>query len=111
MREDDGPNAGCFHVTEHDRARRRDAQLVGRADDIEPFLRIDFIRANNATHFVVENLGRRARQAAQSRVREVAEKAPIDFPSVFAPCVISSGENAWTCMSGAVSLTVRQISR
>ena len=32
-------------------------------------------------------------------------------PSVFAPCQISRGENAWTCMSGTASFTARQMAR
>ena len=52
-------------------------------------------------HLVVENLGRGAGQRAEPGALQFGRAVPArEMPSVAAPCEISSGENAWMCMSG-----------
>jgi hypothetical protein len=92
----------------------RSTECVRDAHHLEPLgSGIHLVRADlHGAHFVVENLGCRAGQGAETGgAQPGAGSSPAAMPSVLAPCQTSSGEKACTCMSGAACFTIRQISR
>ena len=88
------------------------AELMRGSHDIEPLRGVQLVRADDRADLVVENLGGGAGQRAQARASlSLARNDRIGSSSVAAPCVTSSGEKAWMCMSGTAALMARQIAR
>src|SRR5210317_1708183 len=69
-----GPVHRALAMAEHDRAGGAQTHLVGAADDIEPFLCIEFVRANFPADLVVEYLGSRAGQAGEPCLLQLLEE-------------------------------------
>ena len=82
---------------------------MGGALHVEPLFGVDLVGADDGAYLVVEDLGRRSRQGAETGRLQLREEVGIDSPSVAAPCVTSSAEKAWMCMSGTTALIARQI--
>ncbi len=64
---------GALDVPEHDRRGCAQPHAVCRAHHLEPLLGIDLVGAEDGTHLVVENLGRRAGQAAEAGFLELQQ--------------------------------------
>ena len=56
----------AVHVAEHDGGRGLQAQRVGGSHYLQPLCRIQFVRAQDLAHLVIENFRRSARQGAQA---------------------------------------------
>ena len=64
---------GRLDVPEHDRGGRAQAHGVCGAHDLEPLLGAQLVGTEHAPHLVVQDLGRRAGQAAEPCVAELLE--------------------------------------
>jgi hypothetical protein len=60
-------------MAEHDGGRRAQADAMRGAHDLEPLVGRDLVGTEDVAHFVVEDLGRRAGQAAEAGVAQLGE--------------------------------------
>ena len=103
---------GSVDMAEHDRRRGAQADAMRRLDHLEPLLRSSPCPGRSPRGPRRRGSRPRCRAACRARHPSAARRnAATGMPSVAAPCQISSGEKAWTCMSGTASLIARQIAR
>ena len=80
------PVHGLLHVPEHDGGRRAQTHLVRGADDFQPFVGAQLVRADDGADLVIQNLGGRARQGREARIAQPLQIGRERQPSVLAPC-------------------------
>ena len=64
------PVHGLLHVAKHDGGRRAQTHLMSRADNVQPFVRTQLVRADDGANLVIQNLGRRSGQRGQARIAQ-----------------------------------------
>ncbi len=107
------PNAGSSSIWPNMMvAVRPEADAVRGPHDVEPLLRCVILSGQSIARTSSSRIsaavpGSVPRPAAFSSRRN----SVTGMPSVCAPCQISSGENACTCISGTAAFTARQMSR
>ena len=95
----------------HDRSRRLQSRAMCGLDDVEPFLSTQLVRADDRAHLIIKDLGRGAGQRAEASIAEAREEIGDRNAQRLRALRTSSGENAWTCMSGTAFFTVRSTAR